>query len=75
MGLLYAVGVTSAVSVWPPDVDPQPPKRYSGVNPRRLCPDAPPTGKRQPTSLKALDFSLLAQAIHTVCRREARTSL
>ena len=33
MGLLYVVGVTSAVVVWPPGVEPLPPKRYSGIGP------------------------------------------
>jgi len=30
MGLVYAVGVTAAVVVWPPGIEPLPPKRYSG---------------------------------------------
>ncbi|WP_198973229.1 transposase, partial [Xylophilus sp. ASV27] len=30
MGLLYAVGVTSALVVWPPGVQPLPPQPYSG---------------------------------------------
>ena len=68
MGLLYAVGVTSAVVVWPPGVEPLPPKRYSGkgrppVAPRR-------TAKCQPMSVKALALSLPAQAFHTISWRE-----
>jgi SRSO17 transposase len=68
MGLLYAVGVTSAVVVWPPGVEPLPPKRYSGkgrppVVPRR-------TAKLQPMSVKALALSLPAQAFHTISWRE-----
>ena len=56
MGLQYAVGVTSAVVVWPPGVEPLPPKRYSGkgrppVMPRR-------TARLQPLSVKALALSL-----------------
>ncbi len=68
MGLLYAVGVTSAVAVWPPGVEPLPPKRYSGrgrppVMPRR-------TTRLQPMSVKALALSLPAQAFHTISWRE-----
>jgi SRSO17 transposase len=68
MGLLYAVGVTSAVVVWPPGVEPLPPKRYGGkgrppVVPRR-------TAKLQPMSVKALALSLPAQAFHTISWRE-----
>jgi len=68
MGLLYAVGVTSAVAVWPPGVEPLPPKRYSGkgrppVMPRR-------TTRLQPMSVKALALSLPEQAFHTISWRE-----
>ena len=45
MGLLYAVGVTSAVVVWPPGVEPLPPKRYSG----RGRPPVMPRRTRHPT--------------------------
>ena len=68
MGLHYAVGVTSAVSVWAPGIEPLPPKRYSGkgrppVMPRR-------TARLQPVSVKALALSLPAQAFHTISWRE-----
>ena len=68
MGLAYAVGVTSAVVVWPPGVEPLPPKRYSGkgrppVMPRR-------TARLQPLSVKALALSLPEQAFQTVGWRE-----
>jgi SRSO17 transposase len=68
MGLLYVVGVTSAVVVWPPGVEPLPPAAYSGkgrppVVPRR-------TARRQPLSVKALALSLPAQAFHTISWRE-----
>jgi SRSO17 transposase len=68
MGLLYVVGVTSAVVVWPPGVEPLPPAAYSGkgrppVVPRR-------TARRQPVSVKALALSLPAQAFHTISWRE-----
>ena len=56
MGLQYAVGVTSAVVVWPPGTEPLPPKRYSGkgrppVTPRR-------TARLQPMSVKAFAMAL-----------------
>ncbi len=68
MGLLYVVGVTSAVVVWPPGVEPLAPKPYSGkgrppVMPRR-------TATRQPMSVKALAKSLPAQAFQTISWRE-----
>lgn len=68
MGLQYAVGVTSAVVVWPPGVEPLPPKRYSGkgrppVVPRR-------TARLQPLSVKALALSLPEQEFQTITWRE-----
>ena len=68
MGLHYAVGVTSAVVVWPPGVEPLPPETYSGkgrppVTPRR-------TAQLQPMSVKALAVSLPAQAFQTISWRE-----
>jgi SRSO17 transposase len=52
LGLPYMVGITSAVVVWPPGVEPLPAKPYSGkgrppVMPRR-------TPRRQPLNVKAL---------------------
>lgn len=68
LGLPYLVGITSAVSVWPPDVDPLPPEPYRGhgrppVQPRR-------TAKRQPLAAKALAHALPARAFRTVRWRE-----
>jgi SRSO17 transposase len=68
MGLLYVVGVTSAVVVWPPGVLPLPPLPYTGkgrppVAPRR-------TAKLQPISLKALAQSLPEHKWHTISWRE-----
>jgi SRSO17 transposase len=59
MGLLYAVGVTSAVLVWPPGIQPLPPKPYSDVG-------RPPvvtrcTANLQPVNVKALAQSLRAE--------------
>ena len=68
MGLQYVVGVTSAVVVWPPGVEPVPPLPYSGrgrppVMPRR-------TAQRQPMSVKALALALPPQAFQTISWRE-----
>jgi SRSO17 transposase len=68
MGLPYAVGVTSAVSVWPPGVEPLPPKPYSGTGRPPVMPRR--TTKRQPMSVKALALSLPAQAFQTISWRE-----
>lgn len=67
-GLQYMVGVTSAVVVWPPGVEPLPPKRYSGkgrpaVTPRR-------TRTRQPVSVKELAMALPRSAFHAISWRE-----
>lgn len=64
----YMVGITSAVSVWPPGVTPLPPKPYRGrgrppVQPRRHA-------KRQPLSVKALAHALSSDSYRTVAWRE-----
>jgi SRSO17 transposase len=68
MGLLYVVGVTSAVVVWRPAVLPLPPAPYEGkgrplVVPRR-------TADLQPISVKALAQSLPEQAWQMISWRE-----
>jgi SRSO17 transposase len=68
MGLEYVVGVTSAVVVWPPGVEPLPPAPYGGrgrppVMPRR-------TAKRKPLSVKALARALPPQAFQIISWRE-----
>jgi SRSO17 transposase len=68
MGLEYVVGVTSAVVVWPPGIEPLPPAPYSGngrppVMPRR-------TPELQPVSVKALALSLPESAFQTISWRE-----
>jgi len=68
MGLEYVVGVTSAVVVWPPGVEPLPPAPYSGngrppVMPRR-------TPELQPMSVKSLAMALPASTFQTISWRE-----
>ncbi len=68
MGLAYAVGVTSAVVVWPPGVEPLPPKPYSGAGRPPVMPRR--TARLQPMSVKALGLSLPPQSFHTISWRE-----
>jgi SRSO17 transposase len=68
MGLAYAVGVTSAVVVWPPGVEPLPPKPYSGTGRPPVMPRR--TARLQPMSVKALALSLPPQSFHTLSWRE-----
>lgn len=69
LGLPYVVGVTSAVVVWPPGIEPLPPVPYQGrgrppVQPRR-------TAELQPVSVKTLAMELPPQAFQTVSWRFA----
>ena len=68
LGLTYAVGVLSTLSVWPPGVEPLPPKRRSrrGRKPTRLQRD----DEHRPISVKALALQLPADAWKQVEWRE-----
>jgi SRSO17 transposase len=68
MGLVYVVGITGAVNVWPQGHAPLPPKRYSGRGrkPKLLRRDA----QHQPLSAKALAGQLPARKFRTVSWRE-----
>jgi SRSO17 transposase len=68
MGLLYAVGVTSAVVVWPPGVTPLPPEPYSGMGRPPVMPRR--TQELQPMSVKALALSLPSRVFQNVSWRE-----
>jgi len=68
LGLSYVVGITSAVVVWPPGIEPLAPRPYRGrgrppVAPRR-------TRARQPLSVKTLALQLPASAFQTISWRE-----
>jgi SRSO17 transposase len=70
MGLPYVVGVTGAVTVWPPGRGPLPPKPYSG---RGRIAKRQRTGHQephQPQSIKELAFELAPAQWHTVQWRE-----
>ena len=68
LGLEYMVGITSAVVVWPPGVEPLPAKRYSGMGRPPVMPRRART--RQPVSVKDLAKALPHSAFRTVGWRE-----
>ena len=73
LGLSYVVGITSAISVWPPEIEPLPPKPWKGngrppLQPRR-------TADRQPLSVKALAMALPTTSFQTVQWREGTNQL
>jgi len=68
MGLLYVVGITSAVVVWPPNVTPLPPKRCKGMGRPPVMPRR--TATRQPVSVKELALSLPGSAWQDISWRE-----
>jgi SRSO17 transposase len=68
LGLEYMVGITSAVVVWPPGVEPLPAKRYSGMGRPPVMPRR--AGMRQPVSVKDLAKALPHSAFRTVGWRE-----
>ena len=68
LGLTYAVGVQSTLSVWPPGEEPLPPKPWSGRGrkPTRLRHDA----EHRPVSAETLAMGLPAEAWTDVAWRE-----
>jgi SRSO17 transposase len=68
LGLPYVVGITSSVVVWPPGIEPLPPKRHSGRGRPPLMPRR--TARRQPVSVKALAQQLPDSALQTIHWRE-----
>jgi SRSO17 transposase len=68
LGMPYVVGITSAVVVWPPGVEPLPPKPYSGIGRPPVMPRR--TRNRQPISVKELAHSLPPTAFQTTSWRE-----
>lgn len=68
MGLAYVVGITSAVVVWPPGLEPLPPKPYAGMGRPPVMPRR--TAKRQPVSVKALAQALPDSAFQSISWRE-----
>jgi SRSO17 transposase len=67
-GLAYVVGITSAVVVWPPGVQPLPPKPYRGMGRPPVMPRR--TAKRQPVNVRTLALGLPNSAFHNISWRE-----
>jgi SRSO17 transposase len=68
MGLPYMVAVTSSVKVWPPGVEPLPPKPWSGRG--RPAVATRRTPEHQPVSVKTLALSLPDKDYSTVTWRQ-----
>jgi SRSO17 transposase len=73
MGLPYVVGIKSSVVVWPPGLEPLPPKRYSGMGRPAVVPRR--TRTRQPVSVKALAQALPASAFQTISWRQGANEI
>lgn len=68
LGLTYVAGVQSSLTVWPPGVEPLPPKPWSGKKrPPKLLRRAP---GHEPVSVKALAEGLAPEAWRSVTWRE-----
>lgn len=68
MGLPYMVGVTSSVKVWPPGMEPLPPKPWSGHGPHPFATRRSP--EHQPVSVGELAQSLPPEAFTTITWRQ-----
>jgi SRSO17 transposase len=68
MGLPYMVGVTPTVKVWPPGMEPLPPKQWSGRGPHPFATRRSPD--HQPLSVGDLAQSLPADAFTTITWRQ-----
>ncbi|MGH8679400.1 MAG: IS701 family transposase [Burkholderiales bacterium] len=68
LGLPYVVGIVSSVSVWPPGIEPLPPKPQRGRGRPRLAPRR--SARRQRLSVKALAQSLPPDAFQRLSWRE-----
>src|SRR5512134_515364 len=68
LGLPYMVGIISSVNVWPPGVDPLPPKQHRGRGRPPLAPRR--SRQHQPVSVKALAQSLPSAAFQRLSWRE-----
>lgn len=68
LGLSYVVGITSSVVVWPPGLEPLPPKRYRGLGRPPVVPRR--TKTRQPISVKDLAQALPASVFQSIRWRQ-----
>jgi SRSO17 transposase len=72
LGLLYAVGIRAATTVWAPGTEPLPPKAWTGrgIKPTRLRREP----GNEPVAVKTLAMALPAHAWRTVAWREGSNS-
>jgi SRSO17 transposase len=68
LGLPYVVGIVSSLSVWPPGIEPLPPKPQPGRGRPRLVPRR--SARRQPVAVKRLAQSLPSEAFQRLSWRE-----
>jgi len=68
IGLTYAVGIQSSTTLWPPGVEPLPPKQWSGRGRRTSA--IRRDGEHQPVSAKQLALDLLKDAWRWVTSRD-----
>jgi SRSO17 transposase len=73
LGLSYLVGIKSSVVVWPPGLEPLPPKRYSGIGRPPVVPRR--TTARQPMSVKDLAHALPASAFQAISWRQGTNEM
>ncbi len=73
LGLPYVVGIKSSVVVWPPGLEPLPPKRYSGIGRPPAVPRR--TRLRQPVSVKDLAHALPASTFQTISWRQGTNEM
>jgi SRSO17 transposase len=73
LGLPYVVGIKSSVVVWPPGIEPLPPKHYSGMGRPPVVPRRTPA--RQPVSVKDLAHALPTSAFQIISWRQGTNEM
>jgi SRSO17 transposase len=73
LGLPYVVGIKSSVVVWPPGLEPLPPKPYRGMGRPPVVPRR--TTDRQPVSVKDLANALPASAFQVISWRQGTNEM
>lgn len=73
LGLPYVVGITSSVVVWPPGLEPLPPKPYGGMERPPAMPRR--TRLRRPVAVKDLAQALPASAFQMISWRQGTNEM
>lgn len=73
LGLPYVVGIKSSVVVWPPGLEPLPPRRYGGMGRPPVIPRR--TRLRQPVAVKDLAHALPASAFQMISWRQGTNEI